>query len=231
MKAMGAEATTTVLPLSPAKVERQTDSAPADQGASAPLEYALLPVSALEPFRIRDLRPQVCERLRGRIAAGYNPARPLTVVRNGERFLVADGNHRLHVLCELGIEYVPCVIRDDDPYTLAVRCNEDEETYAPMDLFDWLDIIGRLRDDEGLTQAQVAERIGWSRKQVADYCRLTDGVVPQVLALAKEHQEDRGTWDVPHGTFNFTEGMGLIPQFWIWRGVTKKAGYQKMIPR
>ena len=206
MKAMGAEATTTVLPLSRAKVERQTDSAPADQGASAPLEYALLPVSALEPFRIRDLRPQVCERLRGRIAAGYNPARPLTVVRNGERFLVADGNHRLHVLRELGIEYVPCVIRDDDPYTLAVRCNEDEETYAPMDLFDWLDIIRRLRDDEGLTQAQVAERIGWSRGAVSQYVMLADRVATQVLDLAKAHQEGRVAEDATHVAFDFTEG-------------------------
>jgi len=28
-----------------------------------------------------------------------------------------------------------------------------------MDLFDWLDVIGRLRD-EGLTQAEIGERIG-----------------------------------------------------------------------
>ena len=29
-------------------------------------------------------------------------------------------------------------------------------TYAPMDLFDWLDIIKKLRE-EGLTQAQIGE--------------------------------------------------------------------------
>ncbi len=204
MQVMGAETTAPVLPLAPAKDERQTDEVPARESISSHLEYALLPVSVLEPFRIRDLRQQVCERLKDRIATGYNPARPLTVVRAGDRFLVADGNHRLQVLRELGIQTVPCVVRDGDPYSLAVRCNEDEETYAPMDLFDWMDIIGRLRD-EGLTQAEIGERIGWSRMAVNHYTRLADGVDTTVLDLARRHQEGRVSEDDTTVTFRFTE--------------------------
>lgn len=173
---------------------------------SAGLQYAMLPTAELEPFIIRDLRGQVQEQLRERIAEGYNPARPLTVVRHGDRYLVADGNHRLSVLQELGAEQVPCVIREGDPYSLAIQGNSDEDTYAPMDLFDWLGVIGRLRD-EGLTQAQIGERVGWSRKQVADHSRTLESVVPQVLSLAKQHQVGRGTEVVPRGTaFDFTEG-------------------------
>lgn len=54
--------------------------------------------------------------------------------------------------------------------------------------------------------------MGWSRKKVADHCRLLDNVVPEVLDLARENQTGRGTGDVPFGTntathsFNFTEG-------------------------
>jgi len=107
-------------------------------------------------------------------------------------------------LQELGIEEVPCLIRDGDPYKLAVECNADEDTYAPMDLFDWLDVIGRLRS-EGLTQEQIGERIGWSRKQVSDYVRLLDNVAPEVSGLARAHRDGRGAENAPNGAM-FTEG-------------------------
>ncbi|MBT9260214.1 MAG: hypothetical protein KM310_10785 [Clostridiales bacterium] len=59
---------------------------------------------------------------------------------------------------------------------------------------------------KGLTQAQIGERIGWSREAVENYNRLTDQVGAGVLDLARRHQEGRvpmnGT-DVP--TFTFTE--------------------------
>ncbi|PZN47371.1 MAG: hypothetical protein DIU65_17195, partial [Proteobacteria bacterium] len=185
------------------------EAASANGHTSTQVEYRLLPVSALEPFAIRDIRPAVCERLRERIAeGGYNPARPITVVPTafGDRYLVADGNHRLVVLKELGIDVVPCVVRREDPYALAIRCNEDEETYAPMDLFDWLDVIRRLRDEEP-TQARIAERIGWSREQVRDYVRLSERVGAEVLDLAKRHQEGRAPMDGANApAFNFTEG-------------------------
>ena len=205
MQKLGAEATRPELSRDLGGETRQSAEAPANNLGSAQLEYALLPISELEPFQIRDLRPQVCERLRERIAAGYNPARPLTVVRDNGRYLVADGNHRLHVLRELGVAAVPCVIRDGDPYSMAVRCNEDEETYAPMDLFDWLDIIGKLRD-EGLTQAQIGERIGWSRGAVSNYILLADSIATRVLDLSKAHQEGRVADDATRVTFTFTEG-------------------------
>ena len=123
------------------------------------MEYRLMKVAELQPFPIRDIRANVVSKLTERIREGYNPARPLTVVEHNGNYIVADGNHRLKVLLELGIEEVPCLIRTGDPYRFAVECNADEDTYAPMDLFDWLDVIGRLRA-EGLTQAEIREKIG-----------------------------------------------------------------------
>ena len=75
-----------------------------------------------------------------------------------------------------------------------------------MDLFDWLDVIEMLRK-EGLTQAQIGEKIGWSRDNVKNYQRLIDSIGTNLIVLAKQHQKGRvpseGT-NVP--TFNFTEG-------------------------
>jgi len=170
------------------------------------VEYKNLPVEELSAFEIRDIRVDVLEKLKDRISQGYNPARPLTVVKADGKYIVADGNHRLRILQELGIKSVPCVIYEDvDPYKLAVAGNMDEDTYAPMDLFDWLDIIKKLRD-EGLTQSQIGERIGWSESKVKQYSALLSTVVTQVLNLARQYQIGRVTPEVTFATFNFTEG-------------------------
>ena len=172
------------------------------------LEYQEIALSELKPFKIRDTRRGVLDRLKERIASGYNPARPLSVIKDNGHYLTADGNHRLEVLQGMGISSVQCIVYPEgtDPYSLAVSCNQDEDTYAPMDLFDWLDVVGRLRE-EGLTQAKIGERIGWSREVISKYLSVLDGLGTQILNLAKKHQEGRvpsnGT-NVP--TFNFTEG-------------------------
>ena len=167
------------------------------------MEYRVMKVAELKPFPVRDIRANVVSKLTERIQEGYNPARPLSVVRNNGNYIVADGNHRLKVLQELGIEEVPCLIRDGDPYKVAVECNADEDTYAPMDLFDWLDLISGLRE-QGLTQADIGEKIGWSRTKVANYAQLIENTVTNVLELAKVHQSGRVTENVTIATF--TEG-------------------------
>jgi ParB-like chromosome segregation protein Spo0J len=170
------------------------------------VEYKNLPVEELSAFEIRDIRIDVLEKLKDRISKGYNPARPLTVVKTDNKYIVADGNHRLRVLQELGIKSVPCVIYEDvDPYKLAVAGNMDEDTYAPMDLFDWLDIIDKLRN-EGLTQAQIGERIGWSRGQISQYLVLLEKIATNILILAKKYQKGRVAENATFVSFNFTEG-------------------------
>jgi hypothetical protein len=168
-------------------------------------EYKTIPIDKLQPFLVRQLRPGVIEKLKERIAQGYNPARPLTVVPRNGHYIVADGNHRLQVLYDLKSKEVPCVVRNEDPYLLAVRCNEDEDTYAPMDLFDWLGIIKALKA-EGLTQEKIGEKVGWSRDKVQGYLELATKVVAKVLDMAQQRQEGRATPDVATATFDFTEG-------------------------
>jgi site-specific DNA-methyltransferase (adenine-specific) len=170
------------------------------------MNYCVLKVAELHPFLLRDIRDSVIEKLKERIKNGYNPARPLTVVEDNGRYIVADGNHRLKVLQELGVSEVPCVIRAENPYWLATSCNQDEDTYAPMDLFDWLDVIRQLRE-QGHTQAQIGERVGWSRERVKDHVIVLDKIGAQVLDLAKAHQEGRApTNGASAPTFPFSEG-------------------------
>jgi hypothetical protein len=63
--------------------------------------------------------------------------------------------------------------------------NTANESGKKNTLFDYLDIIGRLKDD--YTQEEVGEKIGWSRSKVCDYSNLLNNI------------------NSPHGEFNFTE--------------------------
>jgi site-specific DNA-methyltransferase (adenine-specific) len=169
------------------------------------MEYKSIKTDLIDIFERRELRQPVLEKLKERISSGFNPARPLTVVKRGDRYLAADGNHRLHVLRDLGIGEAPCVIRDGNPYRLAIDCNADEETYAPEDLFDRLDTIRALKE-EGRTQQEIGDIIGVSRNAINDYQRLLNNVDANILGLARICQVGRASENDAVAPFNFTEG-------------------------
>ncbi len=168
------------------------------------MDYKTLKVNELTAFPMREIRQDVIDKLKERIESGYNPARPITVIESDGQYLVADGNHRLTVLQGLKTEDVPCVIRQGDPYEIGISCNQDEDTYAPMDLFDWLEIIGKLRSD-GLTQSKIGERIGWSREAVKNYKDLLDKIGTSLLGKTKNRQQGRVPQNGTMVPFNFTE--------------------------
>jgi len=66
--------------------------------------------------------------------------------------------------------------------------------------------IAKLRD-EGLTQAAIGERIGWSRDQVKNHCRSLDEIGTQVLDFAKNYQEGRVPMVGTIVPMTFTEGL------------------------
>ena len=57
-----------------------------------------------------------------------------------------------------------------------------------------------------MDQAQIGEKIGWSRENVSRYTMLINKIAPQVLVLVREHQKGRGAKNAPSGAFDFTEG-------------------------
>jgi len=171
------------------------------------MEYKSIEVKNLKHFNIRDIRADVVNRIDERIKAdGFNPAHPLSVVHNDDGYYVLDGNHRLEALNKHSIESVPCVVYpvESDAYKIAVRCNQDEDTYAPMDMFDWLGVIQKQKES-GKTQAEIGESIGWSQQKVADYYKTTTHITADVLKMAKEHQSGRAVENTATAV-NFTEG-------------------------
>ena len=168
-------------------------------------DYRVIPVTMLESCLVREIRPDNVERIKQSIEEkGFNPSRVLTVVPNGENYLVAAGNHRLLAVKELGMKAIPCLVIEDDIYSIAVRDNQDEETFAKLDLFDWWDIIKKLKED--FTHEEIGNIIGWSEAKVNQYSALINNILTPILNLAKEHQLGRVSDNLTIVSFDFSEG-------------------------
>lgn len=169
--------------------------------------YKILKVKNLKSFRIRDLRESTLQEIKNNIKEnGYFDARVLAIVKINDEYHVADGNHRLEALLALGIETVPCVVYENtDPYQIAIEGNIAENTYAPMDLFDWLNIIQKLKK-EGLTQEEIGNKIGWSQRKVADYFQIIKNFSAENLEFCKNNQKGRALKNSALALFDFTEG-------------------------
>jgi len=172
------------------------------------VSYKILKVKNLKFFKIRDLRESTLQEIKNNIGEnGYFDARVLAIVKINDEYHVADGNHRLQALLDLGIETVPCVVYENaDPYQIAIEGNIAENTYAPMDLFDWLSIIRKLKN-QGLTQQEIANKIGWNtQQQVSNYFKILDLFTTQILDFCKSYQKGRVVKNTTTVVFNFTEG-------------------------
>lgn len=170
------------------------------EAQSRQLEYVTL--ANLTPLEPRDVREHYVEQIRERVdEKGYNPAKPLRVKPDGDddEYLVIDGNHRVKAAraseSVSADETLPCVVEpaDADVLEIAHKSNEDEDTFAQQDLFDYLGYIENLRDEH--TQAQIAERLGWIRGKVNHHTRLLEQVDTEVVGLAREHQQGRVSSD------------------------------------
>jgi site-specific DNA-methyltransferase (adenine-specific) len=167
----------------------------------------MVKTDALTEAPLRDVRQGTVERIKQRITeSGFKAGKPIICVEKDGKLVIADGNHRYQAAKALGLKEVPVLVSQDDLYTIATSYNTDEDVYATMDVFDWNQIIQTLKS-RGLTQEQIAARIGWSREKVKDYAAIGTKLGAEFLKVAKSIQTGRASGDgATAPTFNFTEG-------------------------
>ena len=117
---------------------------------------------------------------------------PLVVRRNGNGFTIIAGERRYRAAKLAGLEVVPVVVLDDINDTrmleLALIENIQRENLNPVELAE---AYRKLIDQCGLTQAQLATRVGKSRVAVANQLRLL--TLPEDLqALVRERKLTEG---------------------------------------
>jgi ParB family chromosome partitioning protein len=111
---------------------------------------------------------------------------PITVrAQGGGRFEVISGERRLRAARRAGLRRVPAYVREADTeemLEMALVENVQREELNPVEV-----ALGyqRLMDECGLTQEQVAERVGKNRTTVANFLRLLK-LPPQVQAALRD---------------------------------------------
>jgi ParB family chromosome partitioning protein len=117
---------------------------------------------------------------------------PLLVTREGSRFRVIAGERRLRAARMAGLATVPVVVRQAthrDAFVLALVENLQREDLNPV---EQARAFQRLVDDYGMTQEEVARRVGKQRSTVANSQRLLK-LAPLVLAAVEEGRLAEGT--------------------------------------
>ncbi len=97
---------------------------------------------------------------------------PLVVRRIAGRYELIAGERRLRAATRAGLERVPVIVREaraEDRLELALIENIQRENLSPL---DEADAYRRLTDEHGLTQDEVAERVGKSRPAITNALRL-----------------------------------------------------------
>ncbi len=147
----------------------------APEGATAQREQERLPVSALRPNPYQPRAGVDRKSLEELIASiRENGLLQPVVVRpvDDGGWEVVAGERRFRAVQELGWSDVPVVVHDVDDRMMLVLALIENLQREDLNPLDEARAYRRLVDEFGLTQAQVAERVGRDRSTVANTLRL-----------------------------------------------------------
>ncbi len=172
------------------------------------VQYRVIPLNQIAPNPMQP-RQRFDDQKLAELAESVKQnglVQPLVVKKNGAGFMIVAGERRYRAARLAGLEQAPAVIMDDlddvRMLELALVENIQREDLNPLELAE---AYRRLIDQCGLTQAQLAQRVGRSRAAVANHLRLlnlpnsikkmigegrlTEGHARAVLALDTEAQQ------------------------------------------
>ena len=124
------------------------------------------------PLQPRQFFPREgLEELRDSIAQ-HGVLQPLTVRAKGERFELIAGERRLRAARLAGLDEVPCIVMDVDMEESGVIALIENIQRRDLDFLEEAEGIRQLIRLFGLSQEQVARRLGKSQSAVANKLRL-----------------------------------------------------------
>lgn len=161
-------------------------AAPAIEPPVARTEVAVSEITANPDQPRKHFDPEALAALADSIRT-HGLLQPIVVRRAAEGYEVIAGERRLRAAQQAGIPHVPIVVRDAEPQErleLALIENIQREDLTPL---EEAEAYRHLIDEYGLTQEDLARRVGKSRPAVANALRLLglpDAVKAQLEAGA-----------------------------------------------
>lgn len=169
----------------------ETPSAGDDPGAAGapPVEQnvRLIPVVAIQP-NPRQPRTRFDDAALDELAASirtHGVIQPLVLTANPRRpdlYWLVAGERRWRAAQRAGLHAVPALVRDADDRQLVELALIENLQRADLDALEEARAYATLLEEFGLTQAEVAERVGKSRSAVANTVRLLN--LPDALQAA-----------------------------------------------
>ena len=107
---------------------------------------------------------------------------PITVKRDGEKYIIISGERRWRASERAGLVSVPAYIREVDDTTLHAMALVENIQREDLNAIEISLGMQRLVEECGLTQEALAERLGKKRSTVANYLRLLN--LPEEVQFA-----------------------------------------------
>ncbi|MBO5962789.1 MAG: ParB/RepB/Spo0J family partition protein [Alistipes sp.] len=107
---------------------------------------------------------------------------PITVKRDGEKYIIISGERRWRASERAGLESIPAYIREVDDTTLHAMALVENIQREDLNAIEISLGMQRLIEECGLTQEALAERLGKKRSTVANYLRLLN--LPEEIQFA-----------------------------------------------
>lgn len=143
------------------------------------LELPLEQLTSLKETEPRMLSTRKCKQLRASLEH-IGLIEPLAVFPQGsDRFLVVNGNLRLHILRELGVTTARCTVaHDDESYTYNKRVN------ALSPITEHFMILKAIAN--GVTEDRIALALNIDVRAIRSRRSLLDGICPEAVELLKD---------------------------------------------
>ena len=107
---------------------------------------------------------------------------PITVKRDGSRYIIISGERRWRASQIVGLETLPAYIREADDENLHAMALVENIQRQDLNAIEIALGMQRLIEECGLTQEAMAEKVGKKRSTVSNYMRLLN--LPNEVQLA-----------------------------------------------
>jgi ParB family transcriptional regulator, chromosome partitioning protein len=161
---------------SPVHIELPPPRPPAQVDAATPASPAEVPVELVDPNPHqprRDFDPASLAELTASLKSN-GLIQPIVLRKVGDRYQLIAGERRLRAARMAGLVNVPFVLRDVDSFTQAQMALVENIQRQDLNPIDRAEGYRTLVTQLGLTQAELAGRLGEDRSSIANYVRLLD---------------------------------------------------------
>ena len=140
---------------------------------------------------------------------------PITVKRDGSRYIIISGERRWRASQIVGLETLPAYIREADDENLHAMALVENIQRQDLNAIEIALGMQRLIEECGLTQEAMAEKVGKKRSTVSNYMRLLN--LPNEVQLALKE----GLITMGHA--KAIAGIDAEQQLWALKRCIKKA--------